>query len=96
MRLFVSLLAWLLRAAYTSRSDLVLENLALRQQLATALVHDSTSVSELPMPAQGHPTRWLSGIPSAAMVFRMRQPTLASTLCPCSVRLRITGPMMGW
>jgi hypothetical protein len=35
MRLFVSLLAWFLRAAHTSRSDLVLENLALRQQLAT-------------------------------------------------------------
>jgi len=35
MRLFVSLLAWFLRAARTSRSDLVLENLALRQQLAT-------------------------------------------------------------
>jgi putative transposase len=35
MRLFVSLLAWLLRTAHSSRSDLVLENLALRQQLAT-------------------------------------------------------------
>jgi putative transposase len=35
MRLFVSLLAWFLRAAHASRSDLVLENLALRQQLAT-------------------------------------------------------------
>jgi putative transposase len=35
MRLFVSLLSWFLRAAHTSRSDLVLENLALRQQLAT-------------------------------------------------------------
>jgi putative transposase len=35
MRLFVCLLAWLLRTAHTSRSDLVLENLALRQQLAT-------------------------------------------------------------
>ena len=35
MRLFGSVLAWFLRAARTSRSDLVLENLALRQQLAT-------------------------------------------------------------
>ena len=35
MRRFVSLLAWFLRDAHTSRSDLVLENLALRQQLAT-------------------------------------------------------------
>jgi putative transposase len=35
MRLLVYLLAWCLRAARTSRSDLVLENLALRQQLAT-------------------------------------------------------------
>ena len=35
MRLLVSLLAWFLRATHTSRSDLVLENLALRQQLAT-------------------------------------------------------------
>jgi putative transposase len=35
MRLFVSLLAWFLRAVHSPRSDLVLENLALRQQLAT-------------------------------------------------------------
>ncbi len=35
MRLVVSLLAWFLRAAFTSRGSLALENLALRQQLAT-------------------------------------------------------------
>jgi putative transposase len=35
MRLLIYLLAWCLRAARTSRSDLVLENLGLRQQLAT-------------------------------------------------------------
>jgi hypothetical protein len=35
MRLFVSLLAWFLRAALASRGSLALENLALRQQLAT-------------------------------------------------------------
>ena len=35
MRLFVAVLAWFLRAVHASRSDLVLENLALRQQLAT-------------------------------------------------------------
>jgi hypothetical protein len=48
----------------------------------------------LPTSLQVQSTRWLSGIPSAASVFRMRQPTLACTLCPCSVRLRIAGPMM--
>jgi putative transposase len=35
MRLFVALLVWLLRAALVSRGALALENLALRQQLAT-------------------------------------------------------------
>jgi putative transposase len=35
MRLFVSLLAWFLRAVFRSRRALALENLALRQQLAT-------------------------------------------------------------
>jgi putative transposase len=35
MRLHVSLLAWFLRAVFTSRGSLALENLALRQQLAT-------------------------------------------------------------
>ena len=35
MRLVVSLLAWFLRAVFTSRGSLALENLALRQQLAT-------------------------------------------------------------
>ena len=35
MRLFVSLLVWFLRAVFTSRGSLALENLALRQQLAT-------------------------------------------------------------
>ena len=34
MRLLISLLAWFLRAVFTSRGDLALENLALRQQLA--------------------------------------------------------------
>ena len=34
MRLVVSILAWVLRAVFTSRRSLVLENLALRQQLA--------------------------------------------------------------
>ena len=27
-------------------------------------------------------------------MFKILQPTLASTVCPCSVRLRIAGPMM--
>ena len=35
MRLLVSLLAWFLRAVFTSRGSLALENLALREQLAT-------------------------------------------------------------
>jgi putative transposase len=35
MRLVVSLLAWFLRAVFASRRSLALENLALRQQLAT-------------------------------------------------------------
>ena len=35
MRLIFAILVWSLRAAFRSRSDLVLENLALRQQLAT-------------------------------------------------------------
>ena len=35
MRLLVALLAWFLRAVFTSRGSLALENLALRQQLAT-------------------------------------------------------------
>jgi len=35
MRLLVSLLVWLLRATLVTRGSLVLENLALRQQLAT-------------------------------------------------------------
>ena len=35
MRLLASLLVWLLRAALVTRGSLVLENLALRQQLAT-------------------------------------------------------------
>ena len=35
MRLLMSLLTWVLRAAFTSRRSLVLENLTLRQQLAT-------------------------------------------------------------
>ena len=35
MRLILAILLWTLRAAFSSRSDLVLENLALRQQLAT-------------------------------------------------------------
>jgi hypothetical protein len=34
MRLLVSLLVWILRAVFTSRRSLALENLALRQQLA--------------------------------------------------------------
>jgi putative transposase len=34
MRLLVSILAWVLRAVFTSRRSLILENLALRQQLA--------------------------------------------------------------
>ena len=34
MRLLVSLLAWILRAVFRSSRSLVLENLALRQQLA--------------------------------------------------------------
>jgi hypothetical protein len=35
MRLIVSLLVWFLGAVVTSRGSLALENLALRQQLAT-------------------------------------------------------------
>jgi hypothetical protein len=35
MRLVVSLLVWFLGAVVTSRGSLALENLALRQQLAT-------------------------------------------------------------
>jgi hypothetical protein len=35
MCLLMSLLAWVLRAVFTSRRSLALENLALRQQLAT-------------------------------------------------------------
>jgi hypothetical protein len=35
MRLLACLLAWVLRAAFASRRSLVLENLDLRQQLAT-------------------------------------------------------------
>ena len=35
MRLLVALLVWLLRATFVSRGALALENLALRQQLAT-------------------------------------------------------------
>jgi len=35
MRLLVALLVWSLRAVITSRGSLALENLALRQQLAT-------------------------------------------------------------
>ena len=35
MRLVVSLLAWFLRAVFASRRSLALEDLALRQQLAT-------------------------------------------------------------
>jgi hypothetical protein len=38
-------------------------------------------------------TRWLSGIPRPAIMFKILQPTLASTLCPCKVRLRIVRPM---
>ena len=34
MRLLLALLAWFLRAVFTSRGSLALENLALRQQLA--------------------------------------------------------------
>ena len=47
-----------------------------------------------PTPVQIQPTRWLSGIPRAVIVFRILHPTLASTRWPCSVRLRIAGPMM--
>jgi len=35
MRLLVALLVWFLRAVFASRGSLALENLALRQQLAT-------------------------------------------------------------
>ena len=56
-------------------------------------MHGSDLVAALPTPAPVQPTRWLSGIPSAAIVFSILQPILASTLCPCSVRLRIVRPM---
>jgi putative transposase len=35
MHLLLAILIWSLRAVFRSRSDMVLENLALRQQLAT-------------------------------------------------------------
>ena len=35
MRFLIAVLVWLLRAVFTSRGALALENLALRQQLAT-------------------------------------------------------------
>ncbi len=35
MRLFLALLLWILRATLVARSSLVLENLTLRQQLAS-------------------------------------------------------------
>jgi len=35
MCLFVSVLAWFLRVVFTSRRSIVIENLALKQQLAT-------------------------------------------------------------
>ena len=38
-------------------------------------------------------TRWLSGIPRAAIVFRILHPTRASTRCRCNVRLLITEPI---
>ena len=49
---------------------------------------------DLPISLQAQSTRWLSGIPRAVIVFRILQPTLASTRCPCSMRLRIVGPKM--
>jgi hypothetical protein len=39
-RLFIRATAWLVRALLRSRSDLVLENLALRQQLAIYVRHE--------------------------------------------------------
>jgi hypothetical protein len=59
----------------------------------TPLVHSSDPVLYLPTPLRVQPTRRLSGIPSAVIAFRILQPTLASSLCPCRVRLRIIRPM---
>jgi hypothetical protein len=46
MRLLVFLLAWVLRAVITSRRSLVLENLALRQQLATLIKRPAGSAND--------------------------------------------------
>ncbi len=43
-------------------------------------------------PVSASVNRWLSGIPSAAILFRILHAALASTLCPCSDRARIVGP----
>jgi len=60
-----------------------------------ALVHDSDSGDSDPRSGfRIIPPGGFSGIPSAAILFRILHPTLDSTRCPCSVRLRIAGPMM--
>jgi hypothetical protein len=65
-----------------------------REWLTVALVHGSTRRPGSPQGAQVQSTRRLSGIPKPSILFRTLQPTLASTRCPCSVRLRIVRPMM--
>jgi hypothetical protein len=65
-----------------------------RMRDEAAQVHGSDLESVLPTLVPVQSTRRLSGTPSAVIPFRILQPILASTRCPCSVRLRIVGPMM--
>ena len=55
MRLLVSLLAWVLRAVFTSRRSLVLENPALRQQLAAY-----ARTQKQPRPKPGERAFWVA------------------------------------
>jgi len=90
MRLLVALMVWFLRSAAPGPR--------VNDKIAYARLRCSGAQLEpgpdLPIPLQAQSTRWLSGIPRAVIVFRILQPTLASTRCPCSVRLRIVRPMM--
>jgi hypothetical protein len=55
-------------------------------QHGAAWLHGSFLTLDHPTALRIQRTRWLFGIPSAAVVFRMRQASLASTLCPCAGR----------
>jgi hypothetical protein len=55
MRLLVSLLVWVLRAVFTSRRSLALENLALRQQLAAC-----TRTQKRPQLKPGERALWVA------------------------------------